>query len=364
MAILFIAEGRKCPDFDVQVWKPTSVAKTNSTKQVKVGCYRSSLHSAAEFSHTYTTLQLRSASLANEEESFKRTDTLEDLSSKRQVLLPLEFEAAMHLHPEPHNTATAINGEGLFAIISKAQELSAPRKTYALFADMVLSSTHPDPSTGSHRVPTALSLQTAATLLSQIITAVRNLPDYDIIRASRWIRCLAQLCLDRHHPHEGLDGNPQMPEDQSPLAIIGDVVSQAVALARQSLQDRSGSSIDGSQGVISVLLYPAEELEWLSATLFNFGIDLYFSSSSSNKNRIHSAKGNGTTSLNTTIVGGSCSGGTDVEAEAEAEAKKWANMALGIADVLAEYPSEEGGDGGLLRGVLKGKMREGLSWVG
>ena len=243
----------------------------------------------------------------------------------------------------------------LFTIISKAQHVSAPRKTYALFADIVLSSIYPvQHDADSHKTTSSssiLQLPTAATLLTRIIVKARISPDYDTIRASRWIRCLVQLCLDHHHEKSkaGNRHSQTATADQPPpLTIAEDITAQAITLARQSLRETDKTS--GGQEIRPPPLYPAEELEWLSTTLFNLGIDWYVSKEKPDHNNNN----------------GNDHNHADVEeaerAEAQAQAKKWTRIAVELADALADYPREDGGDAGLLAGVLRRKISEGLGW--
>lgn len=305
-------------------------------------------------------------------------NTMLELNSKRQVLLPLEFEAATHQHLYIPESAITVTPNDLSAIISNAQHISAPRKIYALFADIVLSSTYRDgPQHGKEETNKAsspspvLPLPTASALLIHIIQAVRTLPDYDAIRASRWIRCLVQLCLDQHHAHYGQKDTNQddsaehhaaKSPPKSPLTTVEDIIAQAVQLARQSLPNRN-STIDSKSGkknagVGKDCVYPAEELEWLSATLFNLGIDFYVSTNAylnddkTSKSIANMGKKNEEMEME-----------AEAEAGAETQARKWIGIAVEIADVLAEYERDEGGDKGLLGRALRRKIKEGLGWV-
>lgn len=293
-----------------------------------------------------------------------------DLDSKRQVLLPLEFEAAMHQYLNVHDSTAPINHEQLLsAIISKAHHRSVPRKTYALFADQVLSKTlpHPPVRNDERNVDPVflLPLPMAATLLIQIISIIRTLPDYDSIRASRWIRCLVQLCLDRQRQRQqhqanptsdgGDDSNHQVSEDDDPPhRILEEIIFQAIALSRQYLQDRAER---GGGRQRSDPLYPAEELEWLATTLFNLGLDLYVVAGKQLKADDASMLSDGGKKHKV------------VHADVDKGAKKWIGLAMRIADILGDYPAEEveggteSGDRGLLSRVLRRKVREGLGWV-
>lgn len=297
-----------------------------------------------------------------------------ELNSKRQVLLPLEFEAATHQHLYTPESAIRMTPNDLSAIISNAQHISAPRKIYALFADIVLSSTYrngpqhdKDETSKTSSSSPVLPLPTASALLIHIIQAVRTLPEYDAIRASRWIRCLVQLCLDQHRGHYGPTGTNKDESvehhaakgpSKSPLTTVEDIIAQAVQLVRQSLPNRN-STVDPNSGRRNAgdgkdCLYPAEELEWLSATLFNLGIDFYVSTN---------AYPNDDKTSKSTANMGKKNEEVEAEADAETQARKWVGIAIEIADVLAEYERDEGGDKGLLGRVLRGKVKEGLGWV-
>lgn len=234
-----------------------------------------------------------------------------------------------------------------------------------------------DQRTSEQPSPTSapfLPLPTAATLLIHLITAVRTLPDYDTPRASRWIRCLVQICLDCHKQQQSRE-HQSSTEDYSqrvtssddrepPLQIIENITSQAIILARQS-QHQQTDPHQRHQGSTVVALpppYPAEELEWLATTLFNLGIDFYVSA-----NNVYNSPSHNINNQE-----------NEHGADANAAAKKWTHLAVDIADVLAEYPSAiEGGGGeggarggggglgdqGLLSRVLRRKMKDGLGWV-
>ncbi|ERF74169.1 hypothetical protein EPUS_03359 [Endocarpon pusillum Z07020] len=351
----------------------TAEARQHSDLDSKAKYYYKTLTAATEFAKTYKVLQQHTTDVQAGREGTKHYgNTMLELDSKRQVLLPLEFEAATHQHLNMPESAITTTPNDLSAIISNAQHISAPRKIYALFADIVLSSTYrngpqhdKDETTKTLSSSPVLPLPTASALLIHIIQAVRTLPDYDAIRASRWIRCLVQLCLDQHRGHHGQkDTNKDDSAEhhaakgppKSPLTTVEDIIAQAVQLARQSLLNRT-TVVDPDSGKRNAgdgkdCVYPAEELEWLSATLFNLGIDFYVSTTAyPNDNKTSKSTANMDKKND------------EAETDAEAQARKWIGIAVEIADVLAEYEREEGGDKGLLGRVLRGKVKEGLGWV-
>ena len=120
--------------------------------------------------------------------------------------------------------------------------------------------------------------------LQQIINITWQLHGSNIDRLARWIRCLFALALT---------SNVEIAEQ-----LLDQVSNIVEASRRQSMK------------------YPAEELEWLSATTFNRAIDFYCSSQ-------------------------------------DASCRQWAERALALANLCD--------DGGQLHEVLQGKY-QGLMW--
>jgi hypothetical protein len=155
-----------------------------------------------------------------------------------------------------------------------------------------------------------------------------------------------QVGLDRHRElllpsstGQVGPGRGDADDDEQPLKVVEDIVGQAILLARQSHQSRLQSGGNGGRETEGTSkLYPAEELEWLSTTVFNLGIDFYVSRNSTDGQNLGNAS------------------------VTEAEARKWSHLAVEIADVLAAYERSEGGDNGLLVRLLRGKMRHELGW--
>jgi hypothetical protein len=317
------------------------------TEQIKADHYDKTLAAAIDFDKTFQMAQQSTTALQSQRKIISTIDDLlQDLNSKWQVLLPLEFEAAMYQHLHVPTSLVQANVDRLSTIISKAHSFSAQCRTYALFADIVLSSSHPQSheTNKTYTITRPLPLLTTASLLTKIITAARTLSDYDTIKASRWIRCLVQLCLGRHQGPQKISAIPihqQTEEDQTPpLEIVENTVTQVSALARQSLQERSRkANSNGKNTSPSTIppLYPAEELEWLSTTLFNLGIDFYVTTNTPYQQ-------------------------TERPSTIHPQAKKWTSTAVQIADVLADYPRDDGGDSGLLGRTLRAKIRDGLGW--
>ena len=274
--------------------------------------------------------------ISGTENTALREQDLEDAQIKQVALQPLQFEALLHL-----GAAESIPDElGLSLLITQAQERGASQKTYSLMADIVLSATLPNPpaieggtSNETPLMPTPrmpqphLPIMAAVTLLRKLINAVRQLDEYDLAQASRWIRCAVQITLD--------SGTPL--NNDSSLRMLDEITAQAVILASSSGHDAdvemqnldhnmhshglntAHSKSAGHVGTAQTA-YPSDELEWLATTLFNLALDL--------------------------MVAGE-----------EGKAKDCARRAVEVADSLAKGPD---GDRGVLARVLRergGRLR-------
>ena len=220
------------------------------------------------------------------------------------TLLPLAFEALLALSMADAAKGALFDHIRLVTLIDTASKLEAMSKTYALFADMILSSALPQDSTEGR-----LLLPSALILLQKVIAAIRKQQDYDIVRAARWIRCVVQMVLD----HQDRDKE---------LKMVEKVVDEALILARtageEDVMDIDVDDGDGDGDRDRRQVYPSDELEWLSTVLFNLAVDFYIK-------------------------------------EDKGSAKMWAEKAVGVADVLASNSTVHGGDGGLLGKCLKEK---------
>ena len=256
-----------------------------------------------------------------------------DLSSKHTTLLLLEFEATLRVRDKNITPESRSQENWLLRIISLAQSLNAPAKTYALLADLTLSASiaRAEGESQIGRSLPLISVKVAATLLRNIIGAARTTAEYDIDQASRWVRCVVQVILDGIG-HQ----NRQNDEESEILVMLEEVVDQALVMAGNLQQHQAESRVDldrnsrtgnsfaettgghptGVAAAVTVSPYPTEELEWLSTTLFNLAVDLYV-------------------------------------AEKEPLAKNWAGKAVEVADMLSA-----GGDGGLLVRVLRSKIAD------
>lgn len=269
-------------------------------------------------------------------------------STERKVtLLPIVFEAHLHVPSSDYELSmmqeTTSNPDyvdsrqdrQLEHQILRARREGVPTKTYALFADMIISAVFA--GGGEDCTSPLISGALAANLLRQIISAVRATSDYDVAQASRWIRCVVQLLIDgRNTSVKHVGGLTEAVDSvQTTLHIVEDVVDQAIVLAREakrpsnsdgqhSQTKKPDSDIEMQDTEASAALpspYPAEELEWLATTLFNLAVDFFVD-------------------------------------ENDDGAKQWSRKAVEVADVLAATPY---GDRGMLAKVLRGKVDE-LGW--
>jgi hypothetical protein len=233
--------------------------------------------------------------------------------ARRITLLPIEFEACLHVLDTGGTTTSQIaQFHTLSKIIALVVAHNAPAQTYTLFTNMVLCA-----ASASYNSPEPLiSVDTAAKLLHQLINVARGTNGYGVVQTSRWIRCIVQLIVDAP---EREAGSPNM-------KLVEEVVEQAIVLASagdSQEQGREEHGIDTEQADAELgAAYPAEELEWLATTLFNLAVDYY-------------------------------------AGEEEEQGAEWARKAVKLADILAT--SWDVGDGGLLLSVLGRKMAE-LGW--
>jgi hypothetical protein len=370
MATIHVREGSQQSDRSLKVSHSFLIhAFGERTDHIQENIYTKACQSMSHFRCLYDSLQLKVTG-----HDIEGNEAFEDLTSKRRALLTLEFEAVLN------HQRRLMKSDRLLEIVSEAQRFSSPRKTYALFADMVLLRACPGNGVGFNENSPAIPLYLASTVLSRIITAVRTLPGYYSILASRWIRCLIQLCLESSDRDGHLDNGPRdiseaeaHPEAKgmpklSPLEIVRDLVNQATVIAQKSLEDRQQqqqkqASIDDDDNdnndnkwshshnsSQNNPIYPAEEIEWLSTTLFNLGIDMYLRDIS-NDDQVHDQ------SIITTTTTSSIS----TTPAPLASAREWTTTALRLADLLARFPrdGDGGGDGGSLARLLRRKLREG-----
>lgn len=233
---------------------------------------------------------------------------ISDVSQSKLVqLLPVAFEALLFMTAGDTSATRSLNQVAFVHIIDQASALKAPAKTFALLADLILSSTMLQVGNQAEQTP-QLPLSVAISLLSKVIDAIRNQSEYDIVRASRWIRCVVQMVLDGTAQTEGRQSGSS-DERESNLQVAGSIVDEALALARNAGKDHTTDC------------YPSDELHWLSSTLFNLAVDYY-------------------------------------TAENDAEAKKWVAKAEEVADALARNPRKQGGDDGALARALRERCRQ------
>jgi hypothetical protein len=232
------------------------------------------------------------------------------VQSQLIALLPCSFEALMYMEAANDWNSSLKQSISLTQMIDRAAKLEAPPKTYALLADLILSSA-PTQNDTHQRPMTQLPLPLAIDLLSKIIKAMRAQPDYDVERAARWIRCVVQLVLDHRPQHEEFkDVDLEAKERDQCLDIVCNIISEALVLAA----DAVNTAAEGK----SIQAYPSDELHWLATMLFNLGVEHWV-------------------------------------AEKEGEARKWTEKAIQVADAMGRNPGKFGGDGGALGRGLRAK---------
>ncbi|KAK5322107.1 hypothetical protein LTR70_003954 [Exophiala xenobiotica] len=185
-----------------------------------------------------------------------------------QTLAPLAFEALLFMSAHAYLTdETAFDEISVKQFLGTVNELEAPAATYALLADTVLVFASSDsgacPRLNGLQIPSI----SAARLLGQVVQILRQLQEYSIEQAARWIRCVIQLIIE---DIEKVLPNTKL--EQS-LTILQSVIEQAMDLAKSCpLADAGGDVPMNSDPNQS---YPPEELEWIATKLFNMAVDLY-----------------------------------------------------------------------------------------
>ena len=359
--------------------------------------YGSAVHSINSFCQAYRIFADHLGAGSEDRDSLA---TLGNLTAKRIALLPLHFEA---LTTQLLTTMTSPPDRNIIVqlseIIYQSQELGADADTYALYADCVLTSASSLLASNNTSLTTRLPLAVAASLLSQIIAATRNLAEYDVVRASRWIRCLVQVCLAEYQQQGGRwrscqlkdasDGEQLRSSDdtqEDPLTVVDKVVQQGASLVQQTLRQYEAhchASISDREAPV-MALYPAEELEWLSTTLFNVGIDFYVNSHVPEDELKDYTNGIGAHDDMSTPASGEAQikyghaddnidSGSPAADRVYCRSRKWILLAIELAGLLAEYESIATVDGcgrkgsgqyepSSLLGILKQKVSEGLGW--
>lgn len=291
--------------------------------------------------------QLRSA-LTSDAGALSRNPHEGDLASKTAALLPLAFEAQLFTILNDTLSVASLKELPLMEIIDNVSKLPSSSQSDALLADLILSSFATASGPVTVRMPARLPPRSAITLLGKLITVMRSRDNYDITKAARWIRCVVGLVLDAH-------SQSSLEQDDS-LQLIATIVAEAVQLARSSAttpakivqeEQRMASAIQMNTEIdldtdmeieqqqrnspaLRSQAYPSDELQWLSTTLFNLAVDLYTSDA----------------------------GPSDDD---EQSPQTWATRAVELADILASRGADDGGDGGKLASVLRGKGRQ-VGW--
>jgi hypothetical protein len=209
---------------------------------------------------------------------------MKEITKTSSTLTPFAFESMLFMTSAAQVAGQPFDDLSLSQIIDQAIEVEAPHKTFSLLSDLILTavaytsvaSNDHAPVTVHKRPPMKIPVSTASTLLGKVITGLRAHPGYDISQASRWIRCVVQVVLDKH------DETKEIQTHQD-LSMADAIIHQALSLAHSTAvqaylshsQDEEASLMDeAAPSLRTAALYPAEEVEWLATTLFNLAIDL------------------------------------------------------------------------------------------
>ena len=230
------------------------------------------------------------------------------LHAKYWVLITFRFEAYLYLRDQDNRRPGTRNS--LTEVIETATLCCSetPPQTCTALIDILLSAVT-DPQPGQD-----ISVDEALEVLQTVLNKVRKYESYDVTQASRWIRCIAQLVLDKT-PASDLEKSTTSPQITSRITLLFSIIDQAIILARSSRGRQNSATSDEDHD--NTHIYPAEEIEWLATTLFNRAIDLYV-------------------------------------AGRQEETRRWAGKAIECADVLAV--EGRSGDGGQLSRMIRSRM--------
>ncbi|KAL9115103.1 MAG: hypothetical protein Q9227_000897 [Pyrenula ochraceoflavens] len=248
---------------------------------------------------------------------------------KLYTMLAFQFEAILFTEIPAND---AVNAETpsrrcfnkLNSLVDFARKHSTPKEVYAVFANCILAALLPHSVNPPHGVPHSFNHNEAGQLICKIVIAIRSLPGYNVVAASRWIRCAIQVILSGFEPTAVADDQ----FFESNLSLVSSLTKQVILLSRDSYAQLSSSIRVESN---NTTIYPPMELEHLSTTIFNLAIDFYV-------------------------------------AERDGLAREWAATALEVAEVLEIAATSVGKEleefqgAGLLAGVLREKMK-GLNWT-
>ncbi|KAK6368275.1 hypothetical protein LTS17_010016 [Exophiala oligosperma] len=285
--------------------------------------------------------------------------TAEDTMRKVISIAPLAFEALLFMTAT--DPAASHHDLSLPSLLDQIIELQPPRNTYSCMADMILSAACPcsvADAEGTAVAAVPLPTSRVTQLLIKLIEGISNQPDYDISQASRWIRCVVQVVVDRHGDEVRIPGT----EEETGLTTVHAVVEQALSLARSVVPPCSSTSQHKRATVQAPpgrQAYPTEELEWLATTLFNLSIDLYVSTADAEGD-----DGNVDLEGKHESARGQHAGDDDDDGEYFVDYKRprfWARKAVEVADLLSGHDGQPNGDGGMLSRLLRERCQS-IGW--
>jgi hypothetical protein len=116
------------------------------------------------------------------------------------------------------------------------------------------------------------------TVLQKIINLAWRQSDNDLVKLSRWIRCLFQLSLafDESISLKCLDQASQIAAARQGVSQSDLPTEKGTPVPRLATPPLSSSPAKvADEGIKDTKHYPKEELEWLATTSFNHAVDYY-----------------------------------------------------------------------------------------
>lgn len=345
-AVLYVGEARSSsPSWTVEdIPKTSYISKSPPTQgAIKKLLYRNVFD--------------RFSSMQRKMQEVPRDDsrTTETMAQKLISIAPLAFEAMLFM-TGTDAAAASHQDLSLPGLLDQIIKLQPPRKTFSCLADMILSAACPYSVADDEAedTPVQLPTSTVTQLLAKLIQGIRKQSSYDMSQASRWIRCVVQVVLDRYRDEFRTSDT----EDDTGLTTVNTIVDQALGLARSAVLPPFSSSSSASSPSLHTTaqvldhheIYPTEELEWLATTLFNLSIDLYVSSGEAET---------GAESVDD-LEKHNAGRESDGHLDGYRQPQFWARKAIEVADLLSVNARPKG-DGGMLTRLLRERCQS-IGW--
>ncbi|KAK4950074.1 hypothetical protein LTR66_013966 [Elasticomyces elasticus] len=201
--------------------------------------------------------------------------------------LPLAFEALLFMNASACADMHEVSFDELSTIrmLQVASGLDIAPMDYATYVDIVLTFAMGTVRKTPQAEQGLLIPKTAAVrLICKVIQILRQLQDFSIEQAARWLRCIVQLIIEDIEQIVAMaDTRGLSKATASNLAMLDSLIQQMNGIAQlhlpaqqRSLQVEANPFTESnSTDAAKSQAYPQEELEWTATKLFNLAIDFY-----------------------------------------------------------------------------------------